>query len=217
MKTVLLITGRSDPTADLLVAELRRRDLPCLRWNMDQYPLGSVLTYRASEAGFASSIVSDGRRLDLVEIGSVWWRGFRPSGLPDELGDQDRRFAEWEARLALTALMTVGDFLWINHPERERLADSKPGQLFTARRVGLDIPRTIITNDPDEVRAFLAETQGRTVYKGLSQPLNLEPGKSLFTGVLTDKEIARLDLIRHSPGIFQELVPKSYELRVTVV
>src|SRR5262249_19159253 len=44
-----------------------------------------------------------------------------------------------------------------------------------------------------------------------------EPGKSLFTGVLTDKEIARLDLIRHSPGIFQELVPKSYELRVTVV
>jgi hypothetical protein len=34
MRTVLLITARFDPAADLLLTELRRRDVPCVRWNI---------------------------------------------------------------------------------------------------------------------------------------------------------------------------------------
>jgi glutathione synthase/RimK-type ligase-like ATP-grasp enzyme len=121
------------------------------------------------------------------------------------------------ARLALMALMKIGDFFWINHPERERLADSKPAQLYAARKFGLEIAPTIITNNPDEVRSFLAHTKGAVVYKGLTQPLNMEPGKALFTRQLTEKEIANLDLISVTPGIFQAHIEKAYEVRATVV
>ena len=71
MKSILLITARFDPAADLLLAELRRRDVPCVRWNTDHFPLDSVLTYRASNSDFGAEFVSDGRRIDLAGIGRV--------------------------------------------------------------------------------------------------------------------------------------------------
>lgn len=217
MKTALLITERFDPAVDGLLADLRMRGVPCLRWNMDSFPLGSTLTYRASADRFSGEIVSDGRRLDLGDIGGVWWRGVPPSGLPADLRAEEREFAATEARFALVALMTVGSFHWINHPSRDRLANAKPAQLCVARQVGLRIPRTVITNDPDEARSFAASVRGETVYKPLSQALAGEPDQALFSGVLTEKEQANLDFIQWTPGIFQERVAKTHELRVTVV
>src|SRR6266536_673080 len=80
MKTVLLITARFDPTADLLLTELRRRDVPCVRWNTYEFPLESALTYRAANHGFAAEIVSDARMVDLDTVGSVWWQWDQPGG-----------------------------------------------------------------------------------------------------------------------------------------
>jgi hypothetical protein len=71
MRTVLLITARFDPAADLLLTELRRRDVPCVRWNTYEFPLESTLTYRAANDGFAGETVSDGRVVDLDTVGSV--------------------------------------------------------------------------------------------------------------------------------------------------
>jgi glutathione synthase/RimK-type ligase-like ATP-grasp enzyme len=67
------------------------------------------------------------------------------------------------------------------------------------------------------VTAFREECGGTIVFKALSQTLDLEPGKAAFTGIVTDDILSSLDLIRHAPGIFQELVPKAYEIRLTVV
>ena len=86
-----------------------------------------------------------------------------------------------------------------------------------AHQVGLDIPPTVLTNDPEEAGAFVARSAGDTVFKAHSQNLNLEYGKALYTGVVKEKELSKLDLIRVSPGIFQQLVAKSYEVRATVV
>ena len=217
MKTSLLITERFEPTADLLVAELRRREVPCVRWNLDQFPCGSALTYRACGDQFDAKIVTDGRTVHLDDVGSIWCRGFTPAGLPDNMEDKERRFAETEAGRALAALLTIGSVLWINNPERMRRANSKPAQLYAAQRIGFDIPATVITNDPDEVRAFAANSREKIIYKTLSQSLDLDPGEALFTALVTEKEIANLELIRSSPGIFQERVAKAYEVRSTVV
>ena len=108
MKSILLITARFDPAADLLLAELRRRDVPCVRWNTDHFPLDSVLTYRASNSDFGAEFVSDGRRIDLASIGSVWWQWDQPAGFPAELAGEEatvmrisRKDREREAAVAL--------------------------------------------------------------------------------------------------------------------
>jgi hypothetical protein len=217
MKTVLIITASFDPQADLLIAELRRRSVPCVRWNTYEFPISSVLTYRASNSGFGAEIISDGRTVDLASIGSIWWQWDQPAGFPADLNPAERRFAEREAELAVNALPSIGGYAWINHPTCERLANSKAAQLFAARTVGLEIPRTVITNNPDEVRQFIATAQGQIVYKASSPPRNIAPDQALFTGLVTDETLANLDLIRITPGIFQERIDKSYELRITVI
>jgi glutathione synthase/RimK-type ligase-like ATP-grasp enzyme len=217
VKTCLLLTDRFEPTADLLVAEMRRRAVPCVRWNLDQFPVGSTLTYRASGDGFHAEIFTDGRKVDLDRVASIWCRGVQALGFPPELDVADRRFAEAEAERTLTALYTIAEVVWVNHPHCHNRANSKPAQLAIACKLGLDIPPTVITNDPEKVREFIARAKGETVYKALTQSLDTEPGKSLFTSILTDKAIGSLDLIRATPGVFQQLIPKAYELRVTVV
>jgi len=216
MKTVLLITARFDPAADLLLAELRRRGAACVRWNTHEFPLESSLNYRASNSGFETEIVTDGRRIGLSTIGSIWWQWDQPAGFAPALQGEERRFAEAESHLAVNALMTVGDYFWINFPARENLAKSKPAQLFVANKLGMEIPKTLVSNDPGEVRRFVAQSKAEIVYKGLSQP-HMVPGTALFTGLLTKETLANLDSIRLTPGIFQERVEKAYELRVTVV
>jgi len=175
------------------------------------------MTYKASKSRFGVEIVTDGRRVDLDNIGSIWCRGIQATGFPEGIEDREKKFAETEVRRALEALITVVMPTWINHPHRQIAANSKPAQLYMARQVGLDIPLTVITNDRDEVRSFWAKLDGNIIYKSLSQSLELDPGVSLFTSLLTEKELANLDLIRLTPGIFQELVPKSHEVRATVV
>ena len=216
-KTCLLITERLEPTADLLLAELRRRKVPCLRWNLDQFPFNAELTYRVSNEHFRGELAIDGRRLDLACVGSIWCRGFRPSGFPEDLFDKDRKFVENESQRALDALMTIMGVRWINHPQCHARANAKAAQLYMARQVGLEIPPTVITNDAEEVRRFAKQSDGQIVYKAHSQSFNLEPGKVLYTGMVTDSDIKDLDLIEISPGIFQKYVSKAYEVRATMV
>jgi hypothetical protein len=216
-KTCLIIADRFEPTADCLLAELRRRNVACLRLNLDCFPMDTHISYRLGDRGFGGDISCDGRTVDLASIGSVWCRGFRPSGFPNSFADEDLKFVQDEAQRTLDALMTVLAVPWVNHPQNHARANSKAAQLLAAHRVGLAIPRTVVTNDPNEVRRFMAQNTGETIYKAHSQTLNLEPGKALYTGVLTSKEVDHLDLIRVSPGVFQEYVPKAYEIRATVV
>src|ERR1700741_2798969 len=101
MKTILLITEQYDANADNLIQELRRRQVPCVRWNLDQYPHGSSLTYQAMATAFAGTITTDGRVVPFEEIGSVWYRSYRASGLPAGLKPEPREFAAQEAEMAL--------------------------------------------------------------------------------------------------------------------
>lgn len=216
-KTCLLIADRFESTADLLVVEMRRRGVACVRWNLDQYPFGSALTYRLSDGLDETEIVSDGRRLALADVGSIWCRAYAPLGFPEDLNAADRKFAAVEAERALAGLLSQPDIVWVNHPHRHVLANSKPAQLAMARRVGLSIAPTIVSNDPEEVRAFITQAPGPVVYKCFSQWLDVPSGKAQFTGIVTPRESAKLDLIRATPGVFQHYVAKAYEVRATVV
>ena len=217
MKSILLITEQFDPNVDNLIQELLRRGIPYLRWNLDRYPQDSSLTYRATTTGFEGAIETDGRVVSFDDIGSVWYRTYRASGFPAGLNSDQREFAGQEAEMALEALPLVAKWQWINDPRHHRQATRKPAQLFTARRLGFAIPQTIISNDPGKIRAFCDRGGSEIIYKALSQSTNLEPGKAIFTGAVTSQALSSLDLIRHTPGIFQELIPKAYEVRLTVV
>jgi glutathione synthase/RimK-type ligase-like ATP-grasp enzyme len=75
---------------------------------------------------------------------------------------------------------------------------SKPYQAQLIRRYGFEVPETLITNDPELVRAFRAR-HGRVIYKSIS-------GVRSIVQPLTDDDMTRIDSIRWCPTQFQKFV-----------
>jgi glutathione synthase/RimK-type ligase-like ATP-grasp enzyme len=75
---------------------------------------------------------------------------------------------------------------------------SKPFQAQLIKRYGFEVPETLITNDPELVRAFRAR-HGRVIYKSIS-------GVRSIVQTLTDDDMARIDNIRWCPTQFQGFV-----------
>lgn len=214
---VMLITEQFDPTADALIDRLRAVGQPYFRWNLDHFPAQQALSMRLVNGRWTGSITADGRTVGFLEIGTVWCRSFLPGGFGDQLAGEARQFAGEEARCALQGLVRAARWRWVNRPDRNRAASSKPEQLRVAARLGLQTPQTLVSNDPQEVRRFYRQCAGQMVYKGFTQPMKLSPGQAVFTGRLTERHLDQLEAIRFTPGIFQQYVPKSYELRITIV
>jgi len=75
---------------------------------------------------------------------------------------------------------------------------SKPYQAQLIKRFGFEVPETLITNDPELVRAFRAR-HGRVIYKSIS-------GVRSIVQTLTDDDMSRIDNIRWCPTQFQAFV-----------
>lgn len=100
-------------------------------------------------------------------------------------------------------------------------ADYKPWQLQVASECGLQVPATLITNSPLAAREFFERCQGQMVYKTLSGGLVMaESGEalSIYTSQVTHEDLqSEGERVRLTACLFQELVPKQVELRITIV
>jgi glutathione synthase/RimK-type ligase-like ATP-grasp enzyme len=106
---------------------------------------------------------------------------------------------------------------WLNHPHRLGYAEYKPVQLHTAARCGLRVPRTFVGNDPAAARSFVADV-GEAVYKpfGGGGIRDTDGAHQLFSTLVTPEQAGSLS-VAQTMHLFQEWVPKDYEVRLTVV
>ncbi len=104
---------------------------------------------------------------------------------------------------------------WINKGISADACELKIHQLLMAQTVGLLIPRTLISNKPEEIRAFI-ESTGEHIYKPLTGYLWQEQGSvtQTFTAKVTAELLPENSLLAATPGIFQTKVPKKYEARI---
>ncbi|MGW7008651.1 ATP-grasp ribosomal peptide maturase [Streptomyces sp. NPDC054933] len=214
MKTILILTGRDDLTADAVVEELGKRGENVVRYDTADFPTASRLAVSLTGDGWAGTLTSS-RTLDLETVKSVWWRRPNEFATPEEWPDHARAFALSEARVGVLGVLGSLPVRWINHPANESAANYKPRQLAVAARVGLDVPRTVITSDPEHARDFIGGDQ--VIYKGLSGGILGPDGRRKFlpTTLVTAEEID--DGLSGTTHLFQENVPKSYEVRLTVI
>lgn len=158
----------------------------------------------------------DGRRIDLDRVGAVWHRRIRPMTLDPALTDDTARLFAWsEANEALLGTWYAMSAWWMNPPEADEIALRKVTQHRMARRLGLTIPETLVTNDPGAAAAFIERMggPGRTIRKAFRN-IPQAPRETAVVGV---EEIKRLEAVRFTPVIFQELVHATLDLRVTVI
>ncbi|WP_327191000.1 ATP-grasp ribosomal peptide maturase [Streptomyces xinghaiensis] len=217
-RPVLVATEADDLTADMVITELNRRDVPVARFNPAE--IGAALTVSARfgscPALVAGQLRTPSRTVDLAHVRSVYWR--RPVWPAfGHLGPDDARFAAAQVRYGLGGTLYALDGpLWVNHPLRNAAADYKPAQLAVAQRLGLTVPPTLITNSPDEARSFIAR-HDQVVFKTLRwTPCRRDgvPVTGWADPVTTDEIDETVTLVPH---LFQAVVDKVADLRVLVV
>ncbi len=160
-------------------------------------------------------LLPDGREVCLCKVGAVWYRRISAYGFHPELSHPTARLFAWsEANEALLGLWHSLDCFWMNAPSADEVSQRKIRQLQIARRLGLSIPDTLVTNRPDAARAFV-ETHGvgrvvRKAFRNIAQA----PRE---THRLRTEDVRLLDSVRYAPVIFQRFVPAALDLRITVV
>jgi glutathione synthase/RimK-type ligase-like ATP-grasp enzyme len=98
----------------------------------------------------------------------------------------------------------------------EEQANRKPTQLYVARRVGLRVPRTLISNDWKTAECFVRQlwSEGKEViYKHVA----IGTAESPPTRLLKEEDLNRLYTAVYCPTTFQERICGGADLRVVVI
>jgi len=210
---ILVVSHPADDHASAVLDELGRGGVPALLVDTADFPVASSLslTYGWERP---SRLVTTRGAVALAEVGAVWWRRPLPYTVDPHLDPAASGFAFTECHEAVSGMWHSLDAAWVNPPDAAEVAHHKPVQLARARELGLPVPETLITNDPDEARAFAGRRPGvRTIYKTfVATEENWRE-----TRVLRPEEHALLDAVRLAPVIFQDYVDAVADLRVTVV
>lgn len=236
-RPILIVTDEFDGHADAMLLLLREMGQEVKRVHTADFPMQAKLTTSYDGTTWSRTIATRKRTVQLDEVHSIWWRRPGPPVLPSELTAYEQGFAQDEIREGLTGTWESMEHMcyWVSFPAAIQKASHKVGQLSLATSLGLQVPRTLVSNDPDQVRAFYDSCQREIIYKTLYSPIpnghlytspatiarnvsSDDPGaRFLYTTRIGEEQLAVIDTIRTAPGIFQESIPKRVELRVTVI
>ncbi|HEX8305508.1 MAG TPA: hypothetical protein VF612_11570 [Jatrophihabitans sp.] len=221
-EAILVLTQDPDPTADVVLDRLREMGLPAVRFDTAHFPHPDQMTARWRGGELEAILHTPDADVQVSSLRSVWYRRPREFSFAEEMTPDTDSFARAEARQGFSGMLVASPAMWMNRPHAESVASLKLVQLQAAGRHGLRIPETLVTNRPEEARAFLeADADGQpTIYKRLSSML-LFTHDGQLTAFQTEKvdsqALERLDHVAVTPCLFQRYVPKAYEVRATVV
>lgn len=226
--STLIITSSADGAhVEAVRKELDTLSHRALRVDTDRFGLDWTLTIEQSPQKCIATIHTGTEEWALTPdtIGSIWLR--KPLLADFEkrltLSSEAIQFAsdEWTATLnGLYKVLSEQGIFWVSDPTHIATASHKPFQLMLARKLGWSIPRTVITSDPDRARHFWHEMNGQVIAKPIGRGWIRDPDDRDQLHFIMTNEVPsprNMDQVRVAPVIFQENVPKDYELRVTVV
>jgi hypothetical protein len=218
---VLILTELGDTHAYAVAEALDRKGVRVTLWHTADFPTLAEETILFEGGQRRVAVRGPSMELSELDFDTVWHR--RPCYVLDDrrLHPADREFADSECSIFRRSLFNLiaPDAFWVNDPEAATRAGRKPVQQSVAMDVGLATPATLFTNNPQEIRRFISRYGGRIVYKTF-RAVSWRDEKTYwapYTACLTEDSLITEPLLRAVPGIYQELVPKDHELRITVI
>jgi hypothetical protein len=193
--TVVIFSEPTDMHAQSVIRELHRlgeNDVQLIDFrNLPQHMAVNMALSNAHGSGF--ELVLPGRRsLRLDAVRSFWWRRPQAFALPPGMEPHAQHFAMTELVTAMQGMWQCNEALWVNDIVRDTAAAHKPWQLGHGAPRRPRNPDTLITTDPEKVRAFWEARRGEVIYKPFLQTFH----SWRETRQLKREELALLDSVR---------------------
>src|ERR1700693_164792 len=242
---ILIVADKQDAHVDYVTTRLDVLGAAYLRFNREHFPAPGALSLRYDRSGSARRLLScKEEEVDLGRVRAVWNRATaRP--IADAMVKEEQRWWVSEGCSRFFAeISECIDCLWLpdrpisdrdphrlfDQPEKGRWraqpprlrapsAYNKLHQLAVAGQLGFTVPRTLVTNNPKRFIEFYEECDSQVVSKHAAVLPTARDVEHVtrFTYPVHRRDAAGYQSIRYAPVIFQEDVPKKFELRVTVV
>jgi glutathione synthase/RimK-type ligase-like ATP-grasp enzyme len=215
---VLCLTHSGDYyTIDIVQHYLQLAGIPSFRLNADELGVRYRLSYDLHDC-----YLNDGEQtVRASQIEAVWYRKLWELKIPEELDPawKETFLKEYSIyrRIFFNAVRHVP---WMNKMEKDHaVSNDKLWQLSAAKEAGLTVPATIFTNDAATIGKFFFLCGGHVVMKLHGSLSRTMSGNALFfpTTRLQESDLQHLDQLAYCPMIFQEHIPKAYELRIAYV
>lgn len=220
---ILCLTHSNDHyTVDIVMKRLQELGKEAYRMDTDFF--SSRLSFDYSLTNSKSGIrIQEGNRViasDAIE--AVWYRKLWATEIPEEL---DAEFVEIYLQEYHTMrnifFESLKELPWFNPIAKDHeISNNKLEQLSAAARCGIAIPKSLFTNDPEKVRAFFYEECDKQMIAKLHGTLSRSmSGDAPFfpTTQIQESSLEGLATLPYCPMIFQEMIPKAYELRIVYV
>lgn len=214
---LLILTSDKDLTADFLIVELINRGLPYFRLNAEELVTADFV-FSIAESRVRRTLALGARSVCFDEVTAVWYRrSIQPTPIL-ELPPAERMFVGGELRHLATGLVLNPEITWVNPIDRVFLAEHKLYQLQVARQVGFRVPRTLVSRDPAELRAFAQENKTGTICKPIFHGMFVDESDcySVYTRRVTAESID-VDNVKVCPVLLQEEIPRSADVRATFI
>jgi len=215
---LFILTNSKDVTASYLVPALEKSGIPFVRFDTDLVLRTATMEFDAGHP----KLRLNGCWHEPAQISNIWYR--RPEEFKTE-GTEDTPEAKY-ARGEWTEFLEnffahVPKARWMNHPSANAGASRKLEQLSVAAHLGIKVPDTLVTQEPEKLKAFYAKHQGCIIAKPLStgyvERRKSEADSLIYTSRLDATDLESLDELSVCPTLFQQFVEKDYDVRITVV
>jgi hypothetical protein len=213
---VLILSAPTDLHALTVGEHLDQLGVSYKIWRGEDLLKSCKLNFAIADEDVPTTItLADGDAVELSELTSIW---FRRPGSPRSVTMPEpwiERMMEQEAVSVMGGMLRSAPCLLVNHPGRDADCLFKIWQLEAAKRVGLSIPDTIVTNDPETAKEFVGRHDEKIIYKFIGETANrCFPASEMAIGIPTvkfrERDVNFLDL-------FQKCVEKNFEVRVTAI
>ena len=218
---ILCITHSSDHyTIDLVHQRLKELGHELYRFDSDRFGIDYILEYELNDGPPDLCLKGPAGEIAAAQIEAVWYRKLwslqKPEGMDQSYSETYNRAYSTYRDIFFSQLAHLP---WINHIDRDHaVGNNKLLQLEQARASGLNVPRTIMSNDTARVLRFYDECGGEVVMK-LHNSLAQSMKRAAFfpTTILQKEHLRNAEGLRLCPMIFQQRIFKSYELRIVYV
>lgn len=219
MANVLIVSPSQDTHAMLVAWSLEQRRHTVHFWDTREAVQGSGFSVNMSNNS-ATRVTIRGAEFDSVWLRRVHWpsRALFPVDKDDAkyVYDESRKF--FDNSIERLSRSTAR---FLNPREATLRGEMKVEQLNACSELGIAFPQTLISSDPNEIRAFVRHHRTVAVKPLDVHTWKLPDGGSLmtFTTTITAAEVGEIsdESLMACPAIYQRYIQKAYEMRVIAV
>lgn len=221
---VLVITNKDDAHADAVISRAAQLGYEenTIRLNTEDFLHNCAVCF--DDMDYHVTIRDSKREFWSSELLSVWYRRPKAITVTDTEDTGVQTFIEKQANAAMRGLFFLSHETakWVNPLPALHQARLKLPQLKLASQVGFNVPATLVTNEPDRVKAFFEKNPYACVCnKSLDEP-NFVIGNQIHTYLTKrfssyEEILPDVDSVCICPTMFQAYIDKALDIRVVIM